>query len=64
MKDKIDDIQRITEELINSIGEDPNREGLLKTPLRVAKSWDYFTQGYSANVDAIINGAIFDDFLV
>ena len=48
MKDKIDDIQRITEELINSIGEDPNREGLLKTPLRVAKSWDYFTQGYSA----------------
>jgi len=61
MKDKIDDIQRITEELINSIGEDPNREGLLKTPLRVAKSWDYFTQGYYANVDAIINGAIFDE---
>jgi GTP cyclohydrolase I len=61
MKDKIDDIQRITEELINSIGEDPSREGLLKTPLRVAKSWDYFTQGYSANVDEIINGAIFDE---
>jgi len=61
MKDKIDDIQRITEQLISSIGEDPNREGLSKTPLRVAKAWDYFTQGYSANIDEIINGAIFDE---
>ena len=61
MKDKIDDISKITKELITSIGEDLNREGLERTPMRVAKAWDYFTQGYSANIDEIINEAIFDE---
>ena len=40
MKDKIDDISKITKELITSIGEDLNREGLERTPRRVAKAWD------------------------
>ena len=53
MKDKIDDISKITKELITSIGEDLNREGLERTPMRVAKAWDYFTQGYSANLSLI-----------
>ena len=61
MKNKIEKISEITTNLIESIGEDKNREGLLKTPLRSAKAWDFFTQGYTANIDKIINNAIFDE---
>ena len=61
MKNKIEKISEITSNLIESIGEDKNREGLLKTPLRSAKAWDYFTQGYTANIDEIINNAIFEE---
>ena len=61
MKNKIEKISEITTNLIESIGEDKNREGLLKTPLRSAKAWDFFTQGYTANIDNIINNAIFDE---
>ena len=61
MKNKIGKISEITTNLIESIGEDKNREGLLKTPLRSAKAWDFFTQGYTANIDNIINNAIFDE---
>ena len=61
MKNKIEKISEITSDLIESIGEDKNREGLLKTPLRSAKAWDYFTQGYTANIDEIINNAIFEE---
>jgi GTP cyclohydrolase I len=53
------------EESINSIlknlGEDPNREGLLNTPQRVAKSYDFLCSGYKANMEEIINGAIFHE---
>ena len=61
IKNKIEKISEITTNLIESIGEDKNREGLLKTPLRSAKAWDFFTQGYTANIDNIINNAIFDE---
>ena len=39
-------IEKITKDLLIEIGEDPNREGLLRTPLRVSKSWEYLTEGY------------------
>jgi len=42
------------------IGEDPDREGLQRTPLRVAKALDFLTSGYRMAVDAVINDAIFD----
>jgi GTP cyclohydrolase I len=42
------------------IGEDPDREGLLRTPLRVAKATDYITGGYATSLDEVVNGAIFD----
>ncbi|MBL8014126.1 MAG: GTP cyclohydrolase I FolE [Candidatus Omnitrophica bacterium] len=45
--------------LLKSIGEDVNREGLKKTPLRAAKAFEYLTKGYRDNIDLIINNAIF-----
>jgi GTP cyclohydrolase IA len=49
----------IYKDLIVAIKENPTREGLQKTPHRAAKAWQYLTQGYSTNVDAIVNNAIF-----
>jgi len=45
--------------LIETIGENPNREGLVKTPLRAAEAFTFMTQGYKKNVNDIVNGAIF-----
>ncbi len=45
--------------MLEYIGEDPKREGLLKTPLRAARAFEFMTQGYKKNVDDIVNGAIF-----
>jgi GTP cyclohydrolase I len=57
-----------TEELIKSyrsiiglLGEDPGREGLLKTPERMAKAMQYMTQGYNQDAVAILNGARFKE---
>lgn len=46
-------------ELLRLLGENPEREGLLKTPERVARSLAELTSGYSADIDGIINGARF-----
>lgn len=54
-------IERITKQLLEDIGEDPNREGLLKTPSRVAKAWQFFSKGYSQSIDELINNAIFNE---
>jgi GTP cyclohydrolase I len=48
-------------ETLKLLGEDPNREGLLKTPNRVAKSLLELTKGYQADVDALINKAVFHE---
>jgi GTP cyclohydrolase I len=49
------------QEVLSSLGEDPNREGLLKTPERVAKAMQYLTQGYNLDAAAIINSAKFHE---
>lgn len=54
-------LQEITKLLLSEIGEDPTRAGLINTPERVAKAWDFFSQGYRANVQEIVNGAIFEE---
>lgn len=48
-------------QILSSLGEDPNREGLLKTPERVAKAMQFLTQGYKQDAHAIINSAKFHE---
>ncbi|MBR5174602.1 MAG: GTP cyclohydrolase I FolE [Bacteroidales bacterium] len=48
-------------EILGLLGEDPEREGLIKTPERVAKSLQFLTQGYAQNGTQIIQSAIFDE---
>ncbi|MBC6995174.1 GTP cyclohydrolase I FolE [Neolewinella lacunae] len=45
--------------IITSLGEDPTREGLLKTPDRAAKAMQFLTQGYDQDAEAILRGAMF-----
>ena len=49
-----------TKNLLELLGEDPSREGLLNTPKRVAKAWEFLTKGYNDNLDDLINNAIFE----
>jgi len=52
-------VQELIRELLREIGEDPDREGLLKTPERVAKAWEFLTDGYRQNLQDVINNAVF-----
>lgn len=57
----IERVEQLVAELLKELGEDPQREGLSKTPSRVAKSLKYLTQGYLQNPQEIINGAKFTE---
>lgn len=54
-------MQALYAKVLHEIGEDPNREGLLKTPERVAKALQFLTNGYQLNPDQIIESAIFHE---
>jgi GTP cyclohydrolase I len=47
--------------ILDEIGEDASRQGLARTPERVAKSYEFLTKGYHENVEEILKGAIFDE---
>ncbi len=53
-------VQNIISNLLSEIGEDPKREGLLNTPKRVAKAYEFLTSGYNKKVEEVLNNAIFD----
>jgi GTP cyclohydrolase I len=52
-------MQEIIRQLLAELGEDPSREGLLNTPKRIEKSLRFLTSGYDADVDAVLNNALF-----
>ena len=52
-------LQSLVTEMLLALGEKPGRNGLLKTPERVAKALAFMTQGYQRNVDHLLNGALF-----
>lgn len=53
-------IEEATADILRAVGEDPHREGLLRTPHRVAKAWTELLSGYRVNPNEVINNAIFD----
>ena len=52
-------MQDLIRKLLAELGEDPSREGLLNTPKRVERALTFLTSGYSANIDDVLNGALF-----
>jgi GTP cyclohydrolase I len=52
-------MQDLIRQLLAELGEDPSREGLVRTPLRVEKALKFLTSGYDANVTEILNDALF-----
>jgi GTP cyclohydrolase IA len=50
----------LTRSWLENIGEDPQREGLLKTPQRVQKAWEYMTGGYHQELEIVANDAVFE----
>ena len=57
--EKIDKVQTLVTELLVDLGEDSARNGLIKTPERVAKALRFMTQGYRQNIDQLLNDALF-----
>ncbi|CAO1407154.1 unnamed protein product [Diamesa serratosioi] len=60
-EDLLSDMANSYRMLLGSLGEDPNRQGLLKTPERAAKAMLFFTKGYDQSLETTLNGAVFDE---
>jgi GTP cyclohydrolase IA len=58
---KITELAALVKQMLTILGEDPSREGLLKTPERVARALADLTSGYTADIDALINRAVFEE---
>ncbi len=57
----VDGMDELYRQILEKIGEDPQREGLLKTPYRAAAAMKFMTQGYTQSLEEILNGAIFEE---
>ncbi|KAH8314376.1 hypothetical protein KR059_004967 [Drosophila kikkawai] len=55
------DMARSYRLLLGGLGENPDRQGLIKTPERAAKAMLYFTKGYDQSLEDVLNGAVFDE---
>ena len=53
-------VQKAFKTIIEEIGEDPDREGLVKTPERAARAMEFMTRGYTQTLEQVVNGALFD----
>ncbi len=53
--------ERLIEQMLLRLGEDPERDGLKRTPLRVAKAMDFLTGGYQTSLEKVVNDALFED---
>ena len=60
-EDDLDELAKHYREAIALLGEDPNREGLLKTPMRIAKAMQFITHGYKLDAKEILNSAKFHE---
>ena len=54
-------MKKLITELLKKIGEDTEREGLVRTPERVEAAYKFLMKGYEQNVDEVLNGAVFDE---
>jgi GTP cyclohydrolase I len=54
-------LQSLIERILHTVGEDPQREGLLKTPERVEKSLKFLTSGYNVDIKKLVNGALYNE---
>lgn len=54
-------LESLYTQILKNIGEDPNRQGLAKTPLRAAKALEFLTSGYHQELNTVLNEAIFDE---
>ena len=59
--EKIEQLKYHYREVLRLLGEDPEREGLIKTPERVAKAWSFLTKGYEQDPIAILQSAMFKE---
>jgi GTP cyclohydrolase I len=57
---KLASLENSFRNLLEAIGEDPQREGLLRTPTRAARAFEFLTNGYRQELEKIVNGAIFE----
>ncbi len=59
--DRLANLESLYTQILENLDEDPNRQGLMKTPLRAAKALEFLTSGYHQDIDQILNKAIFDE---